>query len=174
MALRELKQVADADFVKRMASIDYSQLEDRRKIDETIFRDNLNLLIANTDRILANPKMAWAMSGVSNGLAISGPFKEAPLGAYLKWYSVEPKLSHSIQGLPIWRLSGSGLSGAHRCKAVNANGVSVDAQLESFHPVFKNFLKTRDEFMASSEKPESALSLAQVVEYLINTPLKDE
>ena len=174
MALREIKQVADADFVKKMASVDYSQRDDRRKIDETIFRDNLNLLIANTDRILADPKMAWAMSGVSNGLAISGPFKEAPLGAYLTWFRDLPELSHSLQGYPIWRLSGSGLSGSHRCKAVNANGLSVDAQLESFHPVFKSFLKTRDEFMASFEKPERVFSLAQVVEYLMNTPLKDE
>ena len=138
---------------------------ERRDADTKLFKSNLNLLIAKTDRILADSRMAWAKTGVRNGLAYTGPFPEAPLGAYLTWYRDSKEDSHDRDGNPIWFISGSPLSGANTCSVVDENGSTHKANIGSFLPVWTSFQKILDGYL-SNDKPLESYSLLEVITIL--------
>lgn len=92
------------------------------------FFNNIGLFLNNSDRILADARMAFCPVPVKNGLAYTGSLSPATLGGYLDWWINCPDVSHDRQGRPIWFISGSPLSGCQACQCVDTTGQTVKAE----------------------------------------------
>lgn len=137
---------------------------DREK--ENTFGENVFLFLANAEKIFSDSRMFLADSGVYNGMAYCGGFKNGCLGAYLEWWIDNHLFSIDREGRPIWFLSGSPLSGCHACLTTDEEGKRHRADLQhSFMTTCKSYLgvcKKYHEAMAHCQ----AFTIPEVIEIL--------
>lgn len=139
--------------------------ETRRELEKT-FVENVFLFLANADLIFSDSRMFLACANVYNGMAYSGAFKQACLGAYLEWWIYFHRYSIDKEGRPIWLLSGSPLSGCHACHTVDENGKFHKANLQnSFGSTCKSFLDACDKYREAQCHCQ-AFSIDEVIEIL--------
>lgn len=111
---------------------------------DRLFYGHVNLFLANADRILSDSRMFLTPVDVVNGMAYTGPFGTPTLGVYIEWWLHHREASFDKKGNPIWRISGSALSGASACSSVDPDGKSISAELKGrFHEVRDSFLEVK-------------------------------
>jgi len=133
---------------------------------EKIFSENVFLFLANADLIFSDSRMFLAQANVHSGMAYSGPFKQACLGAFLEWWIYFHRFSIDKKGRPIWFLSGSPLSGCHACRTVDENGQSHKADLQSsFITTCKSFVGTCKDYREAQQYCQ-AFTIEEVIEIL--------
>ena len=118
--------------------------------EEHLFISNIPLLVKHREEILSSAEMSGVITGVSNGLAYTGRFKPATVGAYLDWWANHPEMSRDKEGRLIWNIQGSQLSGVHACQTVDDAGNSHLAELNnSLVNVARSFLAVAKKFSPS-------------------------
>lgn len=133
---------------------------------EKTFMENVFLFLANADTIFSDSRMFLAQANVHNGMAYSGAFEQACLGAYLEWWIYGHEFSIDKNGRPIWFLSGSPLSGCHACGTVDENGQYHRADLQhTFGSTCHSFGSACKDYRDAQQHCQ-AFSIDEVVEIL--------
>ncbi len=140
--------------------------------DFTLFAENANLLLANSDMIFTDSRLFLSPIDMSCGLAYSGKFAPTTLGAYLEWWANHPE-SHDKDGNPVLHLAGSPLSGANRCISVESDGARHSIVLNNFSGAWHSFLeisKRYRDYMSNSH----AYPLEKVIEIVTTNGVSRE
>ena len=133
---------------------------------------NLNRLIAESDKILADSRMFLAPVPIHNGLAYFGTsgFHNPTLGVYIEWWR-HHKCAWVIDELgekqPLIYIAGSPLSGANRCAYVGAEGMSYGVSVTKFAPVWQSFVNVNTRYTEAKQRYE-AYTLEEVIEKLFS------
>lgn len=109
-----------------------------------LFIENVHLFLDESDKILSDGQLFFAPVHIPNHLAYTGTsgFQDPTIGVYLQWWLHVSEASFDVNENPIWFISGSPLSGAHACSAVNKKCESVKAQLKGgFSSVWRSFME---------------------------------
>ncbi|MCM1333338.1 MAG: hypothetical protein NC248_12110 [Bacteroides sp.] len=115
--------------------------------NEREFTARIPALLKDAEQILANLKLANQLVDVNNGTAQTGAYCNPTLGGYLDWWINCPEYSRDKNGRFIWKLTGSLLSGAHACQAVDENGVSYPAELNHhFNTTYRSFIASQRKY----------------------------
>ena len=133
-----------------------------------LFTDNAFLLLAHKQRIMKDSRMCFAPISVSNGLAYSGAFRPATLGAYIEWWATCPnalRMNETGKKSLVYRLAGSPLSGANRCMQVYEDGRTEAVFVDDFKELWKPFVKIINRYAIDNECTEH-YSLQEVVDIL--------
>lgn len=119
---------------------------------ESLFYAFIHKLIARTELILANPRMAATPIPIVNGTSFSGEMRQACVGDYLTWWRGS-ELSRDIVGNPVWKLQG-GMTD-HACMAVGEDGKAYRATLNApFVTVARDFAEShRNKPIADVQDP---------------------
>lgn len=143
-------------------------VEERRRLVK-LFVENVWMFIGNTDRVLADRRMAQAVVPVSH--AVWRTWGMAPwsisvrLGVYLKWLRDCPRESHDAEGRPVWRVSDFPFRDFPKSASISWDGESVEGcRLNvSEKSAWMSLKAVADEFDNAVEAP---CSLQEVVEIL--------
>lgn len=133
---------------------------------------NLNRLIAESDKILADSRMFLAPVPIHNGLAYFGTsgFHNPTLGVYIEWWR-HHKCAWVIDELgekqPLIYIAGSPLSGANRCAYVGAEGMSYGVSVTKFAPVWQSFVNVNTRYTEAKQRYE-AYTIEEVIERLFS------
>lgn len=147
-------------------NLDPSKKPEVWRASESLFAENVFLFLANADLIFSDSRMFLAQANVHNGMAYSGPFLQGCLGAYLEWWIQFHHFSIDKKGRPIWRLSGSPLSGAHACQSADEHGKSHKAELQnSFMNTCKSFINVCKDYRDAQQYCQ-AFSIEEVIDIL--------
>lgn len=145
------------------------------QISHKLFYEHIHMFLANADRILSDSRLFLAPVYVDNGLSVTGKsgLENPTLGIYVEWWLHHKEASIDANGLPIWFISGSPLSGSHACSTVDQNGKTQDAQLNGrFLPVWSSFMEVNKRY-TPAKGIYKAYNLQQVIDILENkTPVK--
>ncbi len=114
---------------------------------EMEFAQRIPKLLKDAERILANPEFACEVVEVYNGTAQTGTYSNPTVGGYLDWWLNHPEFSRDKNGRYIWKLTGSILSGAYACQAVDESGISHVAELSRhFNDTYRSFIKSQRKY----------------------------
>lgn len=131
-----------------------------------LFCHHISLFILCADRILSDPRMAYCPVPVNNGLAYLGALPPAKLGGYLEWWREYPEKSHDDNGLPIWFICGSPLSGISKCMSVTPEGEPVKSHTGlSVNSIAKSFCICQEKYQVQPTDCEP-YTLDRVIEIL--------
>lgn len=133
-----------------------------------LFTDNAFLLLAHKRQIMKDSKMCFAPIDVSNGLAYSGAFRPATLGAYIEWWATcaeALRMNEAGEKSLVYRLAGSPLSGANRCMQVYEDGRTETVSVDGFKELWNPFVKIINRYAIDNECTEH-YSLQEVVDIL--------
>ena len=104
------------------------------------------LLFNNREKILADPRMAYAPIDMENIVTyVDEVFNEATLGAYVEWWHTYERANPTNeQGLPtlVVRFVGSPLSGANICQVVTIGGAIEEWRCPRFGSLWEPLLWT--------------------------------
>lgn len=90
----------------------------------------------------------------------------AKLGGYLEWWREYPEKSHDDNGLQIWFICGSPLSGISRCMSVNPEGEPVKSHTGlSVNSIAKSFYISQEKYQVQPTDCEP-YTLDRVIEIL--------
>lgn len=123
--------------------------EAERRRNNRLFYENAYLFLDNADKILSDSRLFLSEVKVQNGLAITGRsgLQHPTLGIYLEWWLNHALASHDVEGNPVWFISGSPLSGAHACSAVDSQGKAYDATLNGpFRETWESFMSVNNRY----------------------------
>lgn len=149
-----------------LAKTDTSHVEKPDPNLEKIFGENVFLFLTNADLIFNDSRMFLADSGVRNGMAYSGGFKNGCLGAYLEWWIYNHRFSIDGEGRPIWFLSGSPLTGCHACLTADKDGKHYPAKLQAgFMAVCKSYVGVCKDYYAAMANCQ-AFTIQEVIDIL--------
>ena len=141
------------------------------------FLRNAFLFLDNAERIIGDPRMSLARVPVSNGLAYTGAFPIACIGAYLDWWlhSGIEEILHDKEGRNAltWVVSGSPLSGMNSCSCVYPDGSIATISHGSFGKIWKSFLDAIKRCCPEKETVEP-FSIEEVVEILKTNAATEE
>jgi hypothetical protein len=142
--------------------------------EQQLFTESAWLLYNNRERILADPRMAYAPIDMGNWLMYSGvgAFNRATIAVYLDWWQ-ECKEAVAInadgkRGL-IVRFGGSPLSALNKCLMVDENGALSETHAQNVHVLWRPFCDICRRY-ADSEKPESPYCLEEIVQKIAQFP----
>lgn len=113
------------------------------KAAKELFCEHVHLFLDNAEKILSDSRLFLAPVPEFNSLAFTGKsgLLMPTVGVYVEWWLHCKDASFDAQGLPIWYISGSPLSGNHACSVVDRQGKTHDAQLNGyFKPVWSTFM----------------------------------
>ena len=130
--------------------------------------DNAFLLLAHKRQIMKDSKMCFAPIDVSNGLAYSGAFRPATLGAYIEWWATcaeALRMNEAGEKSLVYRLAGSPLSGANRCMQVYEDGRTEAVSVDGFKELWKPFVRIVNRYTRENECTEH-YGLQEVVDIL--------
>ena len=114
---------------------------------EREFAKRILELLKDAERILSNQELACEIVPVSNGTAQTGTYSNPTIGGYLDWWLNHPEYSRDKNGRYIWKLTGSILSGAYACQAVDESGVSHVAELNRhFNDTYRSFVESQRKY----------------------------
>lgn len=133
-----------------------------------LFTDNAFLLLAHKRQIMKDSRMCFVPISVSNGLAYSGAFRPATLGAYVEWWEVCPnalRMNEAGEKSLVYRLAGSPLSGANRCMQVYEDGRTEAVFVDGFKELWKPFVRIVNRNAKENECTEH-YTLQEVVDIL--------
>lgn len=133
-----------------------------------LFTDNAFLFLANKRQIMKDSRMCFAPIDVSNGLAYSGAFRPATLGAYIEWWATcaeALRMNEAGEKSLVYRLAGSPLSGANRCMQVYEDGRTETVSVDGFKELWKPFVKIVNRYAEGNECTEH-YTLQEVVDIL--------
>lgn len=137
-----------------------------------LFMQSAWLLYDNCERILSEPRMAYAPINMHNGVLWVGSkvFKTATVGVYLDWWQ-ECSLAvindeNGPQNLMV-RFVGSALTWVNKCTMIAKDGTISETSVKGFKNIWLPFIKICRRY-ADSEQPEQPFSLAEVVAKLIS------
>lgn len=133
-----------------------------------LFTDNAFLLLAYKRQIMKDSRMCFVPISVSNGLAYSGAFRPATLGAYVEWWEVCPnalRMNEVGEKSLVYRLAGSPLSGANRCMQVYEDGRTEAVFVDGFKELWKPFVGIVNRYAKGNECTEY-YTLQEVVDIL--------
>lgn len=133
-----------------------------------LFTDNAFLLLAHKRQIMKDSKMCFAPIDVSNGLAYSGAFRPATLGAYIEWWATcaeALRMNDAGEKSLVYRLAGSPLSGANRCMQVYEDGRTEAVSVDGFKELWKPFVGIVNRYARENECTEH-YGLQEVVDIL--------
>lgn len=121
-----------------------------------LFFFNAQLLIANRERILSNPQMAYASAYI------------APLGAVLQWWEKYPSESHDEQGNPLLYMAGNLMSGSgwNHCVVLMPDGEIADKSVGHWKSGVKTLMDVQKEWQ---NPPENPFTLENVLVTLTTT-----
>lgn len=153
------------------------QKESPVEAERRFFLENVFFFVANSDKILSDPRMSLARVPVQNGLAYCGPggFQNPTLGVYLEWWmQTRGAIVRNRRGklLFYWFLSGSPLSGANACAVVDENGATKTLPVSPFNTLWRPFIRINTSYNELKSTVE-AYSLQQVKEILSQTDQSD-
>ena len=132
--------------------------EAKERYYRQLFIENVHLFLDESDKILSDGRLFFAPVHVPNHLAYTGTsgFQNPTIGVYLQWWLHAPEASFDENENPIWFISGSPLSGAHACSAVNKNCECVKAQLKGdFLNVWRSFKEINQELTEAKQRCEA-------------------
>ena len=138
--------------------------------EQQLFLQSAWLLYDNRERILSEPRMAYAPINMHNEVLWVGSkvFETATVGVYLDWWQECPlaviKDENGPQNLLV-RFVGSALTWANKCTMVAKDGTVTESSVKGFKNLWLPFIKICRRY-ADSEQPEQPLSLTEVVEKL--------
>lgn len=107
------------------------------EVQKSLFLRNAFYLLAHKERILSDSRMFLCPIHIQNGLAYSGTsgFNKPTLGIYIEWWlncARAMRTDNKGRRSLVYCLSGSPLSGANSCTAVNENGNIEPVRLSRF------------------------------------------
>lgn len=135
--------------------------------EQRLFMQSAWLLYDNCERILSEPRMAYAPINMCNGVIWvgDGAFESATVGVYLEWWKECPLAvindENGLQNL-IVRFVGSALSGGNKCTMVAKDGTVSETFVRDFRSLWLPFWKKCHRY-ADAEQPEQPFSLEEVV-----------
>lgn len=125
------------------------------------------LLYNNREKILADPRMAYAPIDMENILAYVGDaFKGICIGAYLEWwYTYERACPTNEQGQPtlVVRFVGSPLSGANSCQVVTPDGTIEEWWCPRFGSLWEPLIWTNRMFRRDRPANLQPYTLEEVI-----------
>ena len=135
--------------------------------EQLMFVNSAWLLYNNSERILSDPRMAYAQIDLPNGLMYCGDkaFKGATIGVYLDWWQeCEKAVVTDEDGRRhlIVCFGGSELSGWNKCHMVDEDGIVSETRVQGFPTLWRPFSRTCHRY-ANSEKPVEPYCLAEVI-----------
>ena len=138
--------------------------------EQQLFADSAWLLYNNRERILADPRMAYAPIDMGNWLMYSGEraFKGATIGVYLDWWQeCEEAIVRGGDGKKrlIVHFGGSPLSSLNECQMVDENGMVSETHVQNVHILWRPFCDICRRY-ADGEKPEYPYCLEEVMQKL--------
>lgn len=138
--------------------------------EQRLFMQSAWLLYDNRERILSDPRMAYAPINMHNGVLWVGSkeFETATVGVYLDWWQEYPQAVINDENGPqnlLVRFVGSALTWANKCTMVAKDGTVSETSVKSFKNLWLPFIKICNRY-ADGEQPEQPLSLAEVVDKL--------
>ena len=114
---------------------------------EKEFAQRIPELLKDAERTLSNPALAYEIVPVSNGTAQTGTYSNPTVGGYIDWWLNHPEFSRDKNGRYIWKISGSILSGAHACQAVDKTGMLHAAELNRhFNDTYRSFVESQRKY----------------------------
>lgn len=121
------------------------QLEAKR-----FFYSNINSWIINADEIMRDSRYFLASVGFKTSIC---PTQMTCLGAFIEWWKYRQQYSWTVDGLPIWAISGNPMSDSSGCVAVDINGQAQRAILQarlidvvkSFNRIAKRYIEAQKE-----------------------------
>ena len=121
-----------------------------------LFFFNAQLLIANRERILSNPQLAYASTYI------------APLGAVLQWWEKYPRESHDEQGNPLLYMAGNLMSGSgwNHCVVLMPDGEIVDKSVGHWKSGVNTLMAVQKEWQ---NPPENTFTREDVIVTLTTT-----
>ncbi len=137
--------------------------------EELMFAESAWLLYNNREKILADPRMAYAPIDMQNALAYIdfGLYnRNATIGVYLDWwYTYERAKPTNEQGLPslVVRFIGSPLSGQNKCQVVTTEGNVEEWWCPSFASLWEPFAWTCKTFMRNRPANLRPYTLEEVI-----------
>ena len=135
--------------------------------EQLMFVNSAWLLYNNSERILSDPRMAFAPINMPNGLMYCGDkaFKGATIGVYLEWWQECEKAvvtdEDGHRHLIVY-FGGSVLSGWNECHMVDENGTVSEMRVQGFPTLWRPFCHICHRY-ANSEKPVEPYCLAEVI-----------
>jgi len=135
--------------------------------EQLMFVNSAWLLYNNSERILSDPRMAYAQIDLPNGLMYCGDkaFKGATIGVYLEWWQAcEKAVVTDEDGRRhlIVCFGGSELSGWNKCHMVDEDGIVSETRVQGFPTLWRPFSRTCHRY-ANSEKPVEPYCLEEVI-----------
>ena len=123
------------------------------------FYRSIPLLVSNIDRILSDPRMAFAK--VPSGRI---------LGSYLQWWKEYPVESHDYNGNPLVAVHGNWYSGSgyNLCYSVDNNGEKKKVMVYYWKKSWRT-LRDIDEQWKNATPPDDTYSFEEVIDILTTT-----
>lgn len=141
--------------------------------DEQLISANAFRLLAHSETIIANSKMALCPLEVRCCLAISGSIKDITLGGLVYWWRNDKhghvKLENGDTAL-LYRLCGSGYGNGNASFAADAQGGIHELAIPYFMATLHSFIdaKSRFKLTVNDEKP---YSLQEVIDKLAESEI---
>ena len=130
------------------------------------------LLFNNREKILADPRMAYAPIDMENIVTyVDEVFNEATLGAYVEWWhTYERACPTNEQGQPtlVVRFVGSPLSGQNKCQVVTTDGVIEEWWCPRFGSLWEPLIWTNRIFKRDCPANLRPYTLEEVINRLKN------
>ena len=140
--------------------------------EQQLFVKSAWLLYNNREKILADPRMAYALIEMENILAYVGEsFKETTVGAYLEWWhTYERATPTNKQGQPtlVVRFVGSPLSGQNKCQVVTNDGIIEEWWCPRFGSLWEPLIWTNRMFKRNRPANLQPYTLEEVINKLKN------
>lgn len=138
--------------------------------EQRLFMQSAWLLYDNRERILSEPRMAYAPINMHNGVLWLGSkvLETATVGVYLDWWQECPLAVINDENGPknlLVSFVGSALTWANKCTMVAKDGTVTESSVKGFKNLWLPFIKICRRY-ADSEQPEQPLSLTEVVDKL--------
>lgn len=135
--------------------------------EQLMFVNSAWLLYNNSERILSDPRMAFAPINMPNGLMYCGDkaFKGATIGVYLEWWQECEKAvvtdEDGHRHLIVY-FGGSVLSGWNKCNMVDEDGNVSEIRVQAFPTLWHSFARICHRY-ANGEKPADPFCLEEVI-----------
>ena len=141
--------------------------------EQQLFAESAWLLYNNREKILADPRMAYAPIDMHHTLSVvdSETFEGATIGVYLEWWHMcENATSTNEQGTPtlVVRFFGNPLFGMNRCLVVTPDGTIEKWSCPRFGSLWEPFAWTVRMFKRDRPANLEPYTLEEVINKLKN------
>ncbi|MCM1139323.1 MAG: hypothetical protein NC453_12205 [Muribaculum sp.] len=123
------------------------------------FYMSIPLLVSNTERILVDSRMAFALTPTGKSL-----------GEYLQWWKEHPVESHDYDGNPLVNVNGNWFSGSGHniCFSIDSTGNRNKVSVHHWKKSWRTLQDIREQWK-NATPPDDVYSLDKVIEILSTT-----